>query len=114
MLVTKEFTFSGAHNLLGYHGKCEKLHGHTWTVHVTVEAPVGENGLAFDFVELKRIAQEKAISILDHSYINDVVENPSAEHIAIWIWKQLENHVPLHEIKVYETATSFVTYRGEN
>jgi len=113
MLVTKEFCFNGAHNLLGYKGKCEKLHGHTWTVQVTVDAPVAEDGLAFDFVRLKKIVEEKAVSTLDHSYLNDIIDNPSAENIAIWIWQRLKQELPLHEIKVFETTTSFVTYRGE-
>lgn len=113
MLVTKEFCFDGAHNLSGYRGKCEKLHGHTWTVQVTIEAPVKENGLAFDFVELKKIVEERAISFLDHTYLNEVIDNPSAENIAMWIWGRLEGELPLFEIKVYETPTSFVTYRGD-
>ncbi|MHC4942756.1 MAG: 6-carboxytetrahydropterin synthase QueD [Planctomycetota bacterium] len=113
MLVSKEFSFNGAHKLIGYKGKCEKLHGHTWKVQVTVEAAVGEDGLAFDFIELKKIVNEKAISLLDHSFLNEVIPNPSAEHIAMWLWDQLQAHLPLHEIKVFETATSFVTYRGE-
>jgi 6-pyruvoyltetrahydropterin/6-carboxytetrahydropterin synthase len=113
MLVTKEFTFSGAHNLAGYHGKCEKLHGHTWTVQITVDAPVGENGLAFDFVRLKEIGNRKAIALLDHTYINETIQNPSAENIAMWIWERLTDDLPLHEIRVFETPTSFVTYRGE-
>lgn len=112
MLVTKEFSFDGAHHLVGYHGKCENLHGHTWTVQVTVEAEIQENGLAFDFVVLKKIVDEKAISILDHSYLNDLIPNPSAEHIALWIWEKLEKDVPLYEIKVFETPTSFITYKG--
>jgi len=65
MLVTKEFSFNGAHKLIGYHGKCERLHGHTWKLHVTIEAPVGEDGLAFDFIELKKIVKEKALAQLD-------------------------------------------------
>lgn len=113
MLVTKEFSFSGAHNLVGYQGKCEKLHGHTWKVLVTVDSPVGENGLAFDFVTLKQIVIDKAIETLDHSYVNDIIKNPSAENISIWIWAQLKDEIPLHEIKVYESPTSYVTYRGE-
>lgn len=111
MLVTKIFQFDGAHNLLQYKGKCEKLHGHTWTLHVTVEAEVGAGGIAFDFNKLKEIVESNVISILDHSYVNDVVPDPSAENIAIWIHEQLRNDLPVHEIRVYETPTSYVTYR---
>ena len=81
---------------------------------MTVEAPVQENGLAYDFIDLKRIVNEKALDRLDHSYLNDLIPNPSAEHIAIWIWEQLESSLPLYEIKVFETRTSHVTYRGKN
>jgi 6-pyruvoyltetrahydropterin/6-carboxytetrahydropterin synthase len=37
MRVTKEFTFDAAHNLPNYHGKCERLHGHTYRIQVTIE-----------------------------------------------------------------------------
>ena len=113
MLVTKIFSFDGAHKLLNYNGKCEKLHGHTWTVHVTVEADVDETGIAFDFGRLKEIVGEKVLSTLDHSYINDLLSEPSAENIAIWIWGRLEDNIPLHEVQVYESPTSYVTYRGQ-
>ena len=112
MRVTKEFSFSGAHHLVGYDGPCEKLHGHTWTVRVTVEAPVGPSGLAFDFVDLKRIVKASAIDRLDHSYLNELIPNPSAEHIALWIWDRLASNLPLFEIRVYESPTSYVTCRG--
>ena len=36
MLLRKEFTFDAAHNLVRYHGKCEKLHGHTYKMAVTI------------------------------------------------------------------------------
>lgn len=112
MLVTKEFTFDAAHNLPRYHGKCERLHGHTYKLHVTLAAPLDTwSGMAFDFNDLKRRVQERVISVLDHSYLNEIVPNPSAEFLAYWIWQRLKD-LPLHEIKVWETPTSFVAYRG--
>ena len=113
MLVTKIFRFDSAHNLSSYNGKCEKLHGHTWTVHVTVEADVGPGGIAFDFIRLRKTVDEKVISLLDHSYLNDIIPEPSAENIALWAWDRLKEAVPLYEVKVFETPTSFVAYRGE-
>ena len=112
MLVTKVFHFDGAHKLLHYNGKCERLHGHTWTLHVSVEGDVDARGIAFDFLKLKKIVEERVLDILDHSFINDVIENPSAENIALWSWNRLKDALPLREIKVFETPTSFVTYRG--
>lgn len=112
MSVTKEFTFDAAHNLPRYNGKCENLHGHTFKLHVTVNAPLDPwSGMAFDFSDLKSRVRERVIKVLDHAYLNEIIPNPSAEYIAFWTWKTLED-LPLEEIKVWETPTSHVTYRG--
>ncbi len=111
MLVSKEFSFDAAHNLINYQGKCEKLHGHRWKVRVTIKAPVNKNGIAYDFIQLEGMAKKRAISKLDHSYLNDLLPQPSTENIALWIWEKLKD-LPLYEIKVWESPTSSVTYRG--
>lgn len=95
MLVTKIFTFDSAHNLTDYYGKCERVHGHTYKLEVTLEGPVQSNGLVIDFVVLKRIVKKHVLEKLDHHYLNDIIENPSAERIVVWIWERLEN---LHDL----------------
>lgn len=114
MLVSKEFTFDAAHFLTKYHGKCENLHGHTYRLRVTVEGPVGEEGMVVDFKELKALVKEKVIDKYDHQSLNDFFDNPSAELIVIRIWEDLEKELPvkLYEVTLWETADSFVTYRG--
>lgn len=115
MLVSKSFTFDAAHQLTDYHGECENLHGHTFRLVVTIEHPVQKNGMAFDFVLLKRVVKEKVVDRLDHTFLNDLLQNPSAENLATWIWGELAESLPvrLHEIQVHETPTSYVTYRGD-
>lgn len=112
LLVSKDFFFDAAHNLPRYAGKCEHLHGHTFRLRVTLDAPLDTwSGMAFDFMDLKSVVSERVVKILDHAYINEIIANPSAEFICIWVWRKL-NDLPLHEVKVWETPTSFVTYRG--
>ncbi|MFO7152118.1 MAG: 6-carboxytetrahydropterin synthase QueD [Bacillota bacterium] len=118
MLLVKEFKFDAAHNLISYKGKCERLHGHTYRLVVVLEGVPDEEGMVMDFLELKNIVNEKVLSKLDHSYINDIIEQPSAENIAVWVWRQLEESVKrencrLYEVQVWETETSGVVYRGE-
>ena len=113
MLLTKEFTFDAAHKLDWYQGKCKDLHGHMYRLHVTVTGEVDKNGIIIDFADLKKIVNEKALDFLDHKNLNDVMDNPTAENIAIWIWDKLKDDLSLHEVKLWETPTSFVTYRGE-
>jgi len=113
MLVSKEFSFDAAHNLINYKGKCERLHGHRWKVRVTVKAPVNKNGIAYDFIKLGSIVKKRVISKLDHTYLNDLLPQPSTENITLWIWEKLKG-LPLYEIKVWESSTSSVTYRGKD
>jgi 6-pyruvoyltetrahydropterin/6-carboxytetrahydropterin synthase len=117
MLLTKIFKFDAAHNLIKYHGKCERLHGHTYRMDVTVQGVPDEEGMVVDFKDLKDIVNKQVISRLDHSYINEIIEQPTAEYIALWVWEQLNenlrtDHYTLYEIKIFETETSFITYRG--
>lgn len=112
LLVSREFSFDAAHNLPRYQGKCERLHGHTFKVRITVKAPLDTwSGIAFDFHDMKRPVETRILKILDHAYLNEIVPNPSAEYLAIWIWNQLAD-LPLHEIRVWETPSCFVTYQG--
>ncbi|MFH1012660.1 MAG: 6-carboxytetrahydropterin synthase QueD [Candidatus Peregrinibacteria bacterium] len=89
MLVGKEFTFDSAHFLPQYYGKCERMHGHTYRLRVTVDGRMGENGLVIDFVVLKKIIKEQVLDKLDHQVLNDIIQIPSCENIAKWIWDKL-------------------------
>jgi len=115
MQVSKIFLFEAAHQLTQYHGACENLHGHTYQLIVTVEGEVGDDGMTFDFTLLKRIVKEEIVDRLDHTYLNDLLENPSAENLVLWMWPRLAEKLPvrLHELQLWETRTSYVTYRGE-
>lgn len=55
--VTKEFlSFSAAH-FIAYRGSRERLHGHNYTVGVTVEGELGRDGYVIDFGLVKRAAK---------------------------------------------------------
>lgn len=117
MLVTKEFTFDSAHNLPNYHGKCERLHGHTYRLQVTIDAPIDEEtGMALDFAILGEIVEREVVVPLDHRYLNEIIPISSAENVTLWIWRKLTGKLPrakLAEIRLWETPTSSVTFRGE-
>lgn len=88
-IVTKEFDFAASHFLTRYHGKCERLHGHNYTLQVSVAGPMGENGMVVDFVLLKQLVKDVVLSKVDHQHLNDFLDNPTTEHLAVWIWEQL-------------------------
>lgn len=112
MIIAKEFIFDAAHKLINYNGPCSNLHGHTYKLQVVLSSSIRKNGMVIDFVDLKRTVKDKIISKLDHKFINKIIKQSTAENIAIWIWNQLEKSLPLYEIRLWETPTSFVVYSG--
>lgn len=118
-----ETGFASAHQLRGYKGKCENLHGHNWKVqaHVTAEE-LNEIDLAIDFHDLKRITND-IVGQLDHKCLNNIFpfteKNPSSENIARWIFdslrKQLTEYknVNVSAVTVWESDTASATYYEE-
>lgn len=62
-----ELHFSAAHFIL-LGGKCERLHGHNYTVSVELTGGLGEDHYVFDFVALKKIGRQICDS-LDHHFL---------------------------------------------
>lgn len=111
MKIKRNFSFDAAHRLECYHGKCERLHGHTYSFSLTVEGKPDAEGMVMDFVELKRLAEASVLSKLDHAYLNELIPQPTAENIALWIWKSIEGEIAkkggaLCEVEVWETRDS--------
>lgn len=113
MQIAKEFTFDAAHKLNDYDGLCANLHGHTYRLQVVVKGRVKKSGMVIDFGDLKKIVSKNVLLKLDHKYLNETIKQPTAENISIWIWNQLKKEIPLCEVKLWETPTSYVSYTGD-
>jgi 6-pyruvoyltetrahydropterin/6-carboxytetrahydropterin synthase len=114
MRLDVEFYFAAAHRLPRYEGPCFRLHGHNYKMFVSVEGEVDpKTGMIFDFGVLKQVVQEHVMSRVDHRNLNDILDNPTAENIARWVWETLAPHLPgLCEVRLYEIPDCCVTYRG--
>lgn len=114
-----EISFAAAHQLRGYQGKCENMHGHNWRVQVSVVADMlNEIDIAIDFHDLKRMARE-VVAPLDHAYLNDIFpfteKNPSSENIAKWIYDSMRKKlssdiIRMASVTVWESDTASATY----
>ena len=113
--IKVEAHFSSAHNLRGYKGKCEELHGHNWKVEVMAEKEKLDNiGMVMDFKLLKK-RLNTVLDKLDHKYLNRLPYfkkfNPTSENIAKFIFDNLKAKVPaVKSVTVWETGTSVATY----
>lgn len=108
-------TFSSAHNLRNYRGKCERLHGHNWNVEaVFAYKSLDADGMAIDFREAKSMLKD-SIEDLDHSYLNDLASfkkvNPTSENIAKFIYGRIgRRNRRIRSVSVWENESSCATY----
>jgi 6-pyruvoyltetrahydropterin/6-carboxytetrahydropterin synthase len=116
MQIRKHFRFEAAHVLPYHPGKCARLHGHSYRLEVAIRGPLHSEGPARgmiqDFETIKQVVRAQAIDVLDHQNLNDFIENPTAEHIVMWLWKRLDPKLDgLEELVLWETATSCAVLR---
>ena len=117
-------TFDAAHRVEGYPGKCDRLHGHTWTIAAKVQGKQLDSlGMLVDFKLLNQALKDVAAT-LDHQWLNELPvfagKNPTAENIAQYVFQSLGAHeifrqgkVRLAEVLVWESAHSAVRYFEE-
>ena len=113
--------FAAAHFLRCYNGPCAEMHGHNYGVQVAVQCnEVNEIGLTLDFRLLKNHLKD-VLDQLDHTTLNqhpefkEATNNPSAENIARFIFRELKQRlssagVSVSKVTVTESESSSVTY----
>ena len=138
--VTKKFTFDMAHALYGYDGPCKNIHGHTYTLSVTLIGKVindnlnPKNGMVIDFTDFKKVVKDNVIDVFDHSLVlnlnsphaqlNDLNNNfekinyvpyqPSCENLIVDFLERIKFKFPdnilVKNLKLEETPTSFAEW----
>lgn len=113
MMLSVDWEFAAAHRLPFYDGPCKRLHGHNYRLRATLTGrPSPKDGMVRDFDEVKKKVWDTCLVALDHHYLNDVMENPTAENIVIWMWERLSPVLEgLVELQLWETSEYCVTYR---
>ncbi|MFP4489248.1 MAG: 6-pyruvoyl trahydropterin synthase family protein [Bacteroidales bacterium] len=142
--VTKEFSFETAHALWNYDGPCRNVHGHSYRLFVTVAGePLDEpgnpkNGMVMDFGDMKKLVKKEVVDVFDHSVVISrlggderlaalkkmfgnvllVDYQPTCENlirdIAGRIKSQLPAGISLHNLRLYETATSYAEWFADD
>jgi len=118
LTISKEFHFSASHVLhaLPEGHQCGRVHGHNYVVVVELSAPpdrLTRAGFVRDFGELD-VVKSWIDEEVDHRHLNDVLGelNPSAEHIARWIFDRWKGEfAELTAVKVSETPRTWAEYR---
>ena len=117
--IRKSFSFEAAHVLPHHPGKCARLHGHSYRLEVVLDGPLQAEGPAAgmvqDFEVIANAVRGTVLAELDHRSLNDLIENPTAERIVVWIWKRLAPLLPqLTELVLWETRSARVVLRSDD
>ncbi len=116
--LVKEYRFEAAHLLpkVPPGHKCQRLHGHSFKVELTVAGPVDpETGWFIDYGDLDDV-WAPLYDMLDHHYLNEVegLDNPTSENLARWLWERIRPKLPqLSRITVHETCDARCEYEGD-
>jgi 6-pyruvoyltetrahydropterin/6-carboxytetrahydropterin synthase len=116
--LQKTVTISSSHHLnLDYPSPCSNQHGHNWKITVVVKGDeLNKNRMLADFKAVKEL-----IMILDHTSLNKIIEQPTAEVIALWVYDKVNAYLYSHwsgdnespyceKVIVEESEGSVVTY----
>ncbi|NNE26311.1 MAG: 6-carboxytetrahydropterin synthase [Saprospiraceae bacterium] len=138
--LTKKYTFEMAHALKGYDGLCRHIHGHSYTLEITViGTPMSDdshpkNGMVMDFKELKKIVKSQIVEKFDHALVMSAKSNPQLIEVlkedghkliltdyqptcelmlldyVHTVRAQLPDHVQLFSMRLHETQSSFAEW----
>ena len=111
--VMIQMSFSSAHYLRDYVGKCANLHGHNYKVEVHVRGQkLDRIGMLIDFADLKA-ATKKIVDYLDHRNINDLPPfdqelNSTAEELAAYFLREVgaqlnDDRIQVFKVRIWET-----------
>jgi 6-pyruvoyltetrahydropterin/6-carboxytetrahydropterin synthase len=111
--ISKEFTFDAAHQLKGLPDghKCGNLHGHTYTVRLTLgTTELDEHGFVRDYGDLG-VVKTWIDERFDHRHLNDTIYQPTAENLAKYVFEQWQGTFPeLLAVGVSETPKTWAFY----
>ena len=109
MEIYKVKTISCAHQLaLPYESKCNRLHGHNYTIEVWIKGERNKQGMVADYSDIAEV-----INKFDHQNLNDFMQQPTAENFCYLLIDrfvaQFKGKCALKTIKVRvgETCTSY-------
>lgn len=133
MELTKTFRFEASHVLPKHPGKCSRLHGHSWVLHVSVSGPINpDTGFVQDFAEISSVVKP-LVDRLDHHHlgtwesmelVDEVINSwhapgiplnfyPTSENLLIRIAELLYDNLAWSSLSLEETCTSRATLTRE-
>ncbi len=91
--ITRKLEFDAGHRIPDHKSQCRNLHGHRYTLEITLVGKVIEqegstdNGMIMDFSDVKALAKEHLVDVWDHAFLVYDKDGPVRDFLA-----SLPNH----------------------
>ena len=75
LTITRKLEFDAGHRIPDHKSQCRNLHGHRYTLEITLTGNVievegsSDNGMIMDFSDVKALAKEHLVDVWDHAFL---------------------------------------------
>src|SRR3569833_3333090 len=75
LTITRKLEFDAGHRIPDHKSQCRNLHGHRYTLEITLTGAVIEeegssaNGMIMDFSDVKALAKQHLVAVWDHAFL---------------------------------------------
>ena len=75
LTITRKLEFDAGHRIPDHKSQCRNLHGHRYTLEITLTGAViheegsSDNGMIMDFSDVKALAKQHLVDVWDHAFI---------------------------------------------
>jgi 6-pyruvoyltetrahydropterin/6-carboxytetrahydropterin synthase len=75
LTITRKLEFDAGHRIPDHKSQCRNLHGHRYTLEITLIGAVieeegrSDNGMIMDFSDIKMLAKKHLVDIWDHAFL---------------------------------------------
>ena len=75
LTITRKLEFDAGHRIPDHKSQCRNLHGHRYTLEITLVGNVietegsSDNGMIMDFSDIKALAKQHLVDVWDHAFL---------------------------------------------
>jgi 6-pyruvoyltetrahydropterin/6-carboxytetrahydropterin synthase len=75
LTITRKLEFDAGHRIPDHKSQCRNLHGHRYTIEITLVGEViqaegnSDNGMIMDFSDIKALAKQYLVDVWDHAFL---------------------------------------------
>ena len=86
--ITRKLEFDAGHRIPDHKSQCRNLHGHRYTIEITLVGEVieeegsSDNGMLMDFSDVKSLAHQYLVDVWDHAFIVYEKDKPVRDFLA--------------------------------